>query len=360
MHHCLTPTSRLATGSPAIGFIACASCCSFDSRIELRNALIPLISMIDDAIRTTARRPAPMTVLSTTCKPTMTVPARLIDKRTAPDQAAPESGEAKLVRVNRELEARIAERTAALERALEDRELLLRELDHRVKNNLQVVSSILGLQSGQTGNLDARRQLRDAQSRVTALGVVHDLLHGGHGVGRLDIRTLLTRLALGAIEIFDPLRERISLDIDVLPLPIRPEQAIPLSMLVSELLTNALKHAFPHGRPGTIGITMRDHTEATYLSVADNGIGLAVAANTATGPEVGLGRSIIAEFARSLDGEVFVETRPGAGTIATLVLPPGSLGFASAALSSPLELSDLGTFSYPARRAGAAPCRDRC
>ena len=140
--------------------------------------------------------------------------ARLMDNQKMLDQTAPDRP-AGLVQVNQELEGRVAERTAALERALVDRELLLRELNHRVKNNLQVVSSILGLQSGQTENLEVSRQLRDAQTRVTALGVVHDLLHEGSGVGHLNTRTLLTRLALCAIEIFDPMREQISLDIDV-------------------------------------------------------------------------------------------------------------------------------------------------
>ena len=179
MDHGVKPAFRPAIGLKAAGFIACASECSPD--FGLRDALLPVLGRIDDATHAMAGRPSPSTTVAVTCKPTTMIPARLMDNQKMLDQAGPDPVQHDLMRVNQELERRIAERTAALERALSDRELLLRELNHRVKNNLQVVSSILGLQSGHTQNKEVRRQLRDAQSRVTALGVVHDLLHEGLG-----------------------------------------------------------------------------------------------------------------------------------------------------------------------------------
>jgi two-component sensor histidine kinase len=236
---------------------------------------------------------------------------------------------AELLRVNAELDRRVEERTAELNQALRDRELLLRELNHRVKNNLQVISSVLSLQAMESSDPVVRQQLRDAQARISSLALVHALLQQGHGLAALDAASLIDRLATALVAVFDPGHERIAFDVAVPPVPLSSDQAMLLGMLVSELLNNALKHAFPGGRRGTIRITWDTLPNAPAvqrspasdprirLSISDDGVGF----DPQRSQPGGLGRMLVGEFASHLAAEMATTSRPGGGTTVQVVFP---------------------------------------
>ena len=165
-------------------------------------------------------------------------------------------------------DARIRELEAALER----KSTLLREIDHRVKNDLQLISSLILLQSRRVEDEVARHALKTILARVSAVATVHRRLSLGEDSQRFDvaacIRDLAGHLALAA----GRNDVRITLDLD--PVTIPAPAAAPLALVANELLGNALKHAFPPGRGGVIAIGLTEADGACVLTISDDGQGM--------------------------------------------------------------------------------------
>lgn len=172
-----------------------------------------------------------------------------------------------LSEANERLEQLVAERTAALEQ----RDLLLREVYHRVKNNLQVVDGLLFMRGRQLNDPAAKVAMEELRKRVFALGLVHQQLMGSRDLKTFDIGAFLKDL-IAHLRADAP--ETVTLALDVAPLAVDLDFAAPLGLLVTELATNALKHAFPTGQ-GEISVSL-SAAEAgkVVLRVADNGVGL--------------------------------------------------------------------------------------
>lgn len=162
-----------------------------------------------------------------------------------------------------------------LRASLEEKEVLLKEIHHRVKNNLQIVSSMLSLEAGRTGghNDQAERILQDTQSRVQAMALVHEVLYSVGSLAHVDLGEYIPKLFDHVKDIFmggGGIRTR--LDCDSIPVTI--DQAVPIALLANEMLTNALKHAFPDGRQGEISLRVTRRDDCARLEVADTGVGL--------------------------------------------------------------------------------------
>jgi two-component sensor histidine kinase/HAMP domain-containing protein len=159
-----------------------------------------------------------------------------------------------------------------LERSLEEKSVLLREVQHRVKNNLQVILSLLHVQAQAVRDPDARRRFGDSLQRVRAIAAIHEQLYGAGDVSRIAFGTYLTRLThhLRDAHRSRAVSVRVEADADA-TLPVT--QAIPAGLIVNELVSNALEHAFPAGHAGTV--TVRFHLDASTatLIVADDGVG---------------------------------------------------------------------------------------
>jgi two-component sensor histidine kinase len=197
---------------------------------------------------------------------------------------------------------------------------VLHEVDHRVKNNLQLIASLILLQSRRAPDEAARVALKSALERVTAVATAHRRLFQGDPL-RFEVADFLRDLTadLAAAAGRDDLE--IALALDEISLP--SSSAAPLALVINELLGNALKHAFPDGRPGRISISLADQGQACVLTIADDGVGLA-------GPP-GFGSTILKLLGQQLHaGLETVETHPG--TRVTLTLP---LGAASASAPAP-------------------------
>jgi PAS domain S-box-containing protein len=169
------------------------------------------------------------------------------------------------------LEGVIAERTTAMDAALKEKSALLHEVDHRVKNNLQLISSLLLLQSRRVEDERVRRALRAMLERVSAVATVHRRLFQSHDIERFDvadfIRDLASDLAAAAH------RPEITFRLDLERVEIAASQAAPAALVINELIGNALKHAFPEGRAGTVEVRLRRTADGLDLSVQDDGVG---------------------------------------------------------------------------------------
>jgi PAS domain S-box-containing protein len=222
--------------------------------------------------------------------------------------------EAALVEAKQALEQVVEQRTDALGQ----RDLLLREVYHRVKNNLQLIDSLLMMQRRRIVDPEAKDALLSLRGRIHALGLVHQQLMGSADLKTFDVVPFLEELSTNLMDSAGMGGVNISTEADALDIGL--DLAIPLGLLVTELVTNSLKHAFPQGN-GTISIILRrDSRQHMTLIVADNGIGHAVN-ETADSPRSGLGTRIIARLVEQLEGQMTIQNETGSRTEIRFVMP---------------------------------------
>lgn len=165
---------------------------------------------------------------------------------------------------------------AMLQKALIEKTALLNEVHHRVKNNLQVVSSLLSLQT-RHASPEAGQLLSESQGRVKAIALIHQLLYERNDYAQVELGLYLQRLARLQSETYLAQSGRVRLEINhpEQPITLDLQHAVPCGLLVNELVSNAFKHAFPDGRSGTISILLRQDGRNTRITVRDDGIGIA-------------------------------------------------------------------------------------
>ena len=152
-------------------------------------------------------------------------------------------------------------------------EVMLREGDHRIKNSLQVVASLMAMQARSETNPAASEALRSAATRVHSIARMHDALQDHHGEGVVDLGAVLRTMCEGLHEMAgDPLRMAIQVDAESIELPVA--QAQPVVLAVNELVINALRHAFPGTRTGVVAISLAMAGEDLRITVGDDGVGL--------------------------------------------------------------------------------------
>jgi len=197
---------------------------------------------------------------------------------------------------------------AQLRESLGEKELLLREVHHRVKNNMQVISSLLAMQST-SGDPQVRERLDESQHRIRTIALIHEQLYQSTEVAHIDVPSYLDVLANHLLQTFG-MADRIELVQDIAPLDFDLDQSLACGLIVNELLTNALKYAFPDGRHGSIRLSLRERADGTrVLEVADDGRGMP--APVPGEARKTLGTSLIAQLARQLRGRVEVDGSHG-------------------------------------------------
>jgi PAS domain S-box-containing protein len=196
-----------------------------------------------------------------------------------------------------------------LQASLQEKELLLKEIHHRVKNNLQVVASMLTLQAELAADADARSMLEACRKRVTSMALVHEKLYGAADLRRMDLRELIRDIA--AMLIGGSRGIRLQMHPGAEPIVVDIETAFPVSLIANELITNAIKHAFVGRSEGTITIDVdRFATGRVRLQVADDGVG-GIMPETFTGAG-SLGSTIVRRLVRQIGAVLAVESGPGA------------------------------------------------
>jgi two-component sensor histidine kinase len=209
----------------------------------------------------------------------------------------------------------IVGRDASLRDSLAQKDALMREIHHRVKNNLQVISSLLNMQQRSLTDPAARAAMSDTRQRITALALIYRALYQGPDLKRVDLRPFLEELTaqLVASEMLHGPTMRTDLHVDALV--IDPDRLAPLALYAVEAITNAQKHAFA-GRGGTLSVRFEVHGAEATLEISDDGAPPDEAL-TATG----VGRTLMTAFARQLRGRSEVLRNPIGGITARLVFP---------------------------------------
>lgn len=230
-----------------------------------------------------------------------------------------------LLTQNEELEEHVRERTAEAEEARahaererERVEMLLQDTNHRIGNSLATVSSLLGLQVTRTQSAEVRMALDAAQARVHAIASAHRRLRLGADLETINADEFLTSV-LDDLQTTHAVGRNVTFHGEFEPLVINARDATTIGIVLGELITNALKHAFPENAPGTIWAKFSKNPEGTIvLTVDDDGKGLAAATAKS---ESGLGAMIIKQLARQFGGQPTYEPRPGGGTRVSVTMP---------------------------------------
>ncbi len=208
---------------------------------------------------------------------------------------------------------RIAGREQELREAIATRDAMLREIHHRVKNNLQIVTSLLNLQARSVHGDDAQRAFSDIQTRVRTLALVHRYLYESDDLQSVNLGAFLKELAASLQLSYAISQDQVAIEVDAEAVWDVSDRAVPLALFMTEAMTNALKHAFPEGRRGVIRILLKTLPEGSTVrfSVEDNGVGLAEPQLAGEGSQTNLGMSLIKAFARQVDGKLTISGPPG-------------------------------------------------
>lgn len=187
--------------------------------------------------------------------------------------------EQRLVKSKSNLEKEIADREKAEEQtkaSLQEKELLLREIHHRVKNNMQIVSSLLKMQARNIDDPHTIEILNDSQGRIRAMALIHETFYQPGDLSTISIRDYIKNLALNLFDTYGIDPDRIQFHSDFAGVSMDIETATPCGLIINELITNSIKYAFPDNREGFIRVSVLkdDQVGEFQLQVMDNGIGL--------------------------------------------------------------------------------------
>jgi two-component sensor histidine kinase len=214
--------------------------------------------------------------------------------------------------------AAIVERDESLLESLDEKDRLMREIHHRVKNNLQVISSMVSMQQRSITDPGARGVLQDIRQRIGALALVYRTLYQGSNLQRVDLKGFLEELTAQLIVSESIRGEMVDTDLRADSLSIDPDRLAPLALFAVEAITNAQKHAF-HGRGGELKVHFKVSDETARLEISDSGGGDPEAALTRL--RKGVGETLMSAFARQLGGAASFTTNPSGGLTAALEFP---------------------------------------
>ncbi|MBE9053275.1 PAS domain S-box protein [Nostocales cyanobacterium LEGE 11386] len=207
----------------------------------------------------------------------------------------------------------LAERQKAemnLRSALVEKEVLLKEIHHRVKNNLQIVSSLLQLQSQTLKDSEIIKVFRDSQNRIDSISLIHKNLYTSSNIGQLDVADYIQNLTTSILISYQIVPGQIELKTNIDAISLNVDQAIACGLIINELISNALKHAFPQQRTGKIMINLRNISNAIELIIQDNGIGLPDNLDWSNTDSLGL--SLVYDLVtEQLEGSMTVERNRG-------------------------------------------------
>ncbi len=207
-----------------------------------------------------------------------------------------------LAKLNNDLESK----NILLDKKNAENELLLKEIHHRVKNNLEVVSSLLELQSAQIEDPNTKEAIIEGQNRVNSIGIVHQKLYQGSNIGSIEMKDYFLSLSESILYSYGE-KERIDLKLAMEKLDLEIDTAIPLGLIINELMTNSIKYAFPKVEKGTITIKLeKQNNNILHLEVADNGIG-----KSDITQGTGFGVQLISLLTQQLNGTMEEKTQNG-------------------------------------------------
>jgi len=204
--------------------------------------------------------------------------------------------------------------------SLKEKEVILKEIHHRVKNNLQIISSLLNLQSRHIGDEGIREVFRESQDRVHSLALVHEKLYDSRELARIDAASYVRSLASNLFHSYGVNPDRIRFAVDVTQVELGIDSAVPCGLVLNELVSNALKHAFPDDREGRLVVELRREDGGRMrLRVSDDGIGLPKDLDFRRAESLGL--QLVNILVSQLDGSIEVTAGDGTTVEVTFAEP---------------------------------------
>lgn len=195
-----------------------------------------------------------------------------------------------------------------LKKSLKQKEILLREIHHRVKNNLQVISSLLSLQKHQFGDTETADILNECKGRVRAMAMIHENLYHSNDINNIDFGIYLNKM-LSAIQRSYQVSNSIKINTNVEDVLMGIETAMPCGLIINELSTNSIKHAFPNRDMGNIFVQLESVNDSYVLTYADDGIGIPENINSANSKKLGL--LIVETLVNQLNGVMEIDRSKG-------------------------------------------------
>jgi len=199
-----------------------------------------------------------------------------------------------------------------IENDLKEKVLLLKEIHHRVKNNLQIICSLLNLQSYKVEDAEAKTAFQYSKSRIYSMALVHEQLYRSNNFSNIQIEPYVDQL-IRELEKAYHISSRIQISQNIDKITMGIDEAIPCGLILNELITNAMKHAFPDRKQGNIHIELKKQKDKTIIHVQDDGIGLPDTFDYETTRSLGL--HMVQVLIKQLNGEWTVTKKPGAGFI---------------------------------------------
>ena len=207
--------------------------------------------------------------------------------------------------LNRELQ----EKQQLLESELNTNQALLKEVHHRVKNNLQVISSMLSIQSSGMDDKDTRKILQECKSRILSMSLIHESLYKKEGKKTSLFSTYIKELIPQLLETYHLDENKINLEMSIEDIELSLDDSVPCGLIINEVVTNTLKHAFPGDREGTISIEMSQDSGHNYLKLADDGVGIPKDLNAEE--QGSFGFLLIYTLAEQLEASIELDTSKG-------------------------------------------------
>ena len=203
-----------------------------------------------------------------------------------------------------------------LSKNLKEKEVLLREVHHRVKNNLQIIISLLNLQSRYITDETTLSAFRESQNRVRAMALVHEKLYGSADLATIDLDNYIRFLGNNLVQFYGIQGKNITLTIDIHDIFLAIDTAIPFGLMINELISNSLKYAFPNGRKGEISIAIHRQDHTLTILFRDNGVGIPEDLDWRNARSMGL--QLVTALVDQLDGTIELDRT--AGTRFTMVV----------------------------------------
>lgn len=210
--------------------------------------------------------------------------------------------EKRQLEISRELEFKVKERTLVIEKQRDEKEVLLKEIHHRVKNNMQVINSLLSIQSSYTKDKNALALFGEAQNRIRSMALIHEKMYQSGDLSKIDFEDYIVALTKDLISTYS-INKEIKLDLKITPIKFGIDTLIPIGLLLNEIISNTLKYAFVTTESGVISICLKQKGLGEYeLIIGDNGVGMP--RGLLQKDDETLGMELIKVFVSQVDGEI--------------------------------------------------------
>jgi two-component sensor histidine kinase len=200
---------------------------------------------------------------------------------------------------------------------LEEKGVLLREIHHRVKNNLQIIISLFNLQTSYVQDKNAYKALKEGQDRIKSMALIHERFYQTDGLSRIDFDDYIRRLTDHLFQSFRVNKDLITLEINAARISLDIDTAVPCGLIINEIVSNSLKHAFNGKGEGAIRIELTQPEEDRFrMTIEDNGIGFPPGVDPQTADSLGI--QLVQALTDQLEGTMKITSEPGKGTIFTI------------------------------------------